>query len=122
MDQVEPQVAEEQLAAEARELPGGLAALLGDLLGLFVGDVRRHGVERLPTWLGAKALAVGRRRRRRVGRRVGRVVAAAARMVLAVRRLGAGRAVLERPESVAERMASSLDRLPERVPGVAGDM
>ncbi len=34
MDQVQPQVAEEEVLAEARQLPIALAGLLGDLAGL----------------------------------------------------------------------------------------
>ena len=38
MDQVEPQAAEEEVLAEARQLPLALAGLLGDLAGFAFGD------------------------------------------------------------------------------------
>ena len=43
-DQVEPEVAEEQLLAEARELPFALARRLRDLACLAFGDLCGHGV------------------------------------------------------------------------------
>ena len=39
MDQVEPQAAEEEVLAEARQLPLALAGLLGDLTGFTFGDL-----------------------------------------------------------------------------------
>ena len=39
MDQVEPQAAEEEVLAEARQLPLALAGLLGDLTGFSFGDL-----------------------------------------------------------------------------------
>ena len=42
VDQVEAEVAEEEFLAERRLGPLGLAAGLGDLLGLFVRRIRRH--------------------------------------------------------------------------------
>jgi hypothetical protein len=40
MDQIEPEVAEEELLAEARQPPLGLACLCGDLPGRPLVDVR----------------------------------------------------------------------------------
>ena len=45
MDEVEPQVAEEQLLAEARELPLGFACRLGDLACFLLRDVGGHSVQ-----------------------------------------------------------------------------
>jgi hypothetical protein len=42
MDQLEPQPAEEQVPAEARQLPFALAGGLGDLPGLALRYVRCH--------------------------------------------------------------------------------
>ena len=42
MDQVEAEVAEEELLAEARQLPFALARRLGDLPCLLLGDVGGH--------------------------------------------------------------------------------
>jgi hypothetical protein len=43
VDQVEAEVAEEELLAEARQLPVGLTGLLGDLPSLLLTDVRGCG-------------------------------------------------------------------------------
>ena len=48
VDQVEAEVAEEELLAERRLGPLGLAAGLGDLLGLLVRRIRRHKGHRPP--------------------------------------------------------------------------
>ena len=42
VDEVEPQVAEEELLAEARLLPALLARALGDLSGFLLADLAGH--------------------------------------------------------------------------------